>query len=175
MTVVESTVSSLFLLASDLLEAGVDALETTDAGPPAISYISPGVPTFDFLCDTLVVYGATLTEDSTSPLNPPPSTGWRHRRGRINLAGLTIVSARCGPTGEKQPALQAAELTAVAKKNLDDGWAIWNVVTQKIKNDDLFGGSCSDVHYDGGLSLTPQAGLYLWQMSFRIKLGGYTA
>jgi len=175
-TVAVSTVSTLFDLAGELLAAAEDALATTEAGPPAVSYISPGVPTFDFLCDTLVVYGATLTEDSTSPLNPPPSTGWRHRRGRINLAGLTVVSARCGITDAKSNAnVMAANLTAASKKSLEDGWAIWNVITQKIKNDDLFGGACTDVHYDGGLSLTPQAGLVLWQMTIRVEIGGYTA
>jgi hypothetical protein len=170
-TVAISTVSTLFDLAVDLLQAADDALATTEAGPPAKSYISPGIPTFDGLCDTLVVYGASLTEESTSPLNPPPSPGWRHRRGRINLAGLTVVSARCGSTS---PSPTAAALTADAKKSLEDGWAIWNVITQKIRNDDLFGGACSDVHYDGGLSLTPQAGLVLWQMTLRIEIGGYT-
>lgn len=171
MTVAVSTVTTLFDLAVDLLEACDEALATTEAGPPEKSYISPGVPTFDALCDTLVVYGATLTEETTSPLNPPPSTGWRHRRGRLNLAGLTVVSARCGST---KAAPLATDLTADAKKSLEDGWAIWNVLTQKIRNDDLFGGACSDVHFDGGLSLTPQAGLVLWQMALRIEIGGYS-
>ncbi len=176
MTVAVSTVSTLFDLAEEFLAAAEAALETTDAGAPAITYISPGIPTFDYLCDTLCVYGATLTEDSTSPLNPPPSTGWRHRRGRINLAGLTVVSARCGVTDASSSAsVMAANLTAASRKSLEDGWAIWNVVTQKIKNDDLFGGACTDVHYDGGLVLTPQAGLVLWQMTLRIEIGGYTA
>lgn len=172
MTVAVSTVSTLFDLAEEFLAAGLDALETTEAGPPALSYISPGIPTFDYLCDTLCVYGATLTEGSTSPLNPPESTGFRHKRGRINLAGLTIVSARCGITKDNP---SGAELTAAAKKSLEDGWAIWNVLTQRIKNDDLFGGACSDVHFDPGLSLTPQAGLVLWQMTIRVEIGGYAA
>ncbi len=172
MTVALSTVSTLFDLAVDLLAAGDEALATTEAGPPEKSYISPGIPTFDGLCDTLVVYGATLTEESTAPLNPAPSTGWRHRRGRINLAGLTIVSARCGSTKASPSPL---ELTADAKKSLEDGWAIWNIVTQKIADGSLFGGACADVHYDGGLSLTPQAGLVLWQMSLRVEIGGYPA
>lgn len=172
MTVAVSTVNSLFDLALDLLAAGDEALATTDAGAPARSYISPGIPTFDYLCDTLTVYIPSLSEESTSPLNPAPSTGWRHRRGRINLAGLTIISARCGPTGD---APTANQLTAAAKKSYDDGWAIWNVVTQKIKDGSLFGGGCSDVHYDGGISLTPQAGLVLWQMTLRVELGGYAA
>ena len=176
MTVAASTVSTLFDLAEELLTVCEDALATTEAGPPTVTYISPGVPTFDYLCDTLVVYGATLTEDSTSPLNPPPSTGWRHRRGRINLAGLTVVSARCGPTdASRNAADMATRLTAAAKKSLEDGWAIWNVVTQRIKDGSLFGGPCADVHYDGGLSLTPQAGLTLWQMTLRVEIGGYSA
>lgn len=170
MTVTVSTVSTLFDLAVDFLAACDTALGTTAAGAPSMTYISPGVPTFDYTCDTLAVYVPSLTEESTSPLNPSPSTGWRHRRGRINLAALTVVSARCGITNTAPTAIQ---LTAAAKKNYEDGWAIWNVVTQQIKAGTLFGGPCSDVHYDGGLSLTPQAGLVLWQMTVRVEIGGY--
>lgn len=172
MTVTASTVNTLFELATELLAAGDDALASTDAGAPATTYISPGVPTYDYTCDTLAVYVGGLTEEATSPLNPTPSTGWRHRRGRINLAGLTIVSARCGITTVEPT---AAQITAAAKANYDDGWALWNVITQKIRDDDLFGGSCADVHFDGGLSLTPQAGLVLWQMNLRVEIGGYLA
>jgi hypothetical protein len=171
-TVAVSTVSTLFDLAVDLLAAADEALATTEEGAPAMTYISPGVPTYDYTCDTLAVYVPSLTEESTSPLNPPPSSGWRHRRGRINLAGLTVVSARCGVVTTTPTALQ---ITAAAKKNYEDGWAIWNVVTQKIKDGTLFGGGCSDVHFDGGLSLTPQAGLVLWQMTLRVEIGGYPA
>lgn len=174
MTVVATNVNTLFEMAVELLSVCDDALATTDAGRPAKSYISPGVPTLDGLCDTLIVYGATLTEEATSPFNPAPSPGWRHRRGRINLAGLTVVSARCGSTAASPTALA---LTADAKKSIDDGWAIWNVVTQRLadRDDPLFDGQCTDIHFDPGLSLTPQAGLVLWQMSFRIEIGGYTA
>ena len=170
MTVTLSTVSTLFDMAVDLLAVCDDALTSTEAGAPAMTYVSPGVPTFDYACDTLAVYVPSLTEESTSPLNPAPSSGWRHRRGRVNLAGFTVVSARCGVTSANPTAQQ---LTAAAKKNYEDGWAIWNVITQRIKDGTLFGGSCADVHYDGGLSLTPQAGLVLWQMTLRAEIGGY--
>ena len=170
MTVTASTVSTLLDLAEDYLALCETALASTEAGPPVQAYITPGVPVFDALCDTLVVYGATLTEEATSPLNPPPSPGWRHRRGRINLAGLTAVSARCAPT-DADPT--PADLTAAAKKVLEDGWAIWNVLTQQLKAGTLFDGACTDIHYDGGLSLTSQAGLALWQMTIRVEIGGY--
>lgn len=173
MTVALSTVSTLFDLAVDLLEAGADALATTEAGPPAKAYISPGVPTFDALCDTLVVYGATLTEEATSPLNPPPSPGWRHRRGRINLAGLTAVSARCALPSGGEVVPSGPELTAASRVILEDGWAMWNTVTQKIKDGTLFDGKCSDVHFDGGISLMSEGGLVLWQMTVRVEIGGY--
>ena len=172
MTVTLSTVSTLFDLAVDFLAACDDALATTERGAPAMTYISPGTPVYDYTCDTLAVYVQSLTEESTAPLNPPTSTGWRHRRGRINLAAFTMVSARCGILGVSPTANQ---LTAAAKVNYEDGWAVWNVVTQKIKDGSLFDGPCTDVHFDNGLSLTPQAGLMIWQFTVRAEIGGYPA
>lgn len=180
-TVVQSTVSSMFDLANDLLTAVVEAMATTTAGAPATSFVSLGAPAFGEFCSVAAVQVLSLTEEGTTGA---PSTamqpGLRHFRGRVNLIGLVAYAMRCVTIsdGGGQPFKMPtdAELTADARQSYEDGWAVWNHVTRRINAGTLFpnSGPCYDTHFDLGRPYTPAGGLGGWEFTLRAELGGYT-
>lgn len=177
MTVVESTVASMYDLAVDLLDAVVAAMGTTIGGPPNRKFVSLGPPAWETSCAQAAVQVLGLTEEGTRDTSPAMQTGFRHARGRVNLVGLTAFAVRCIQASQDNsqnymPASDA-QLSVEARAAYEDGWAIWNHVTQLIKHDLLFSGPCGDVHFDGGVPLPPAGGLGGWQMTFRVELGGY--
>lgn len=172
-TVVISTVSSMYDLADEFLAAVVAAMTTTDTGAPDRSFVSLGEPVFDTLCAQAIVHIPGLSEGATGPGAPPEGLGLRHSRGRVNLVAMTAWAIRCVTIQDGQIPVTDAEFNADAKASYEDGWAIWNYVTRAINNDDLFAGPCGDVHFDGGVAVTPSGGLGGWRFMLRVELNGY--
>lgn len=179
MSVQVATVTSLYDLAVDLLDAVVSAMATTEAGAPTISYISLGEPAFGpESCDEAIVQINGLTEGQTSPSgNPAEISGQRFRYGSLNEATLTAYAMRCLFVSQQNQVpyagLTVADLSAASKQAYEDGWAIWNWVKRSVREGNLFGGNCSIVHFVGGTSYTPEAGLGGWRFVCRVALDGY--
>lgn len=167
----------MYDLAADFLTAVAEAMATTEAGGPARQFVSLGAPLWETGCAQASVQVLTLTEESTRDLSPAMQTGLRHARGRVNLVGFVAYAVRCVTVSEGnqnvyQPQSDAT-LSAEAKAAYEDGWAIWNYVTEAIRQDVLFGGPCGDVHFDLGVPFNPQGGLAGWQFTIRAELNGY--
>ena len=178
-TIVESSVSSMFDLAEDLLTAVAEAMATTAAGAPVQSYVSLGAPAWETLCSKAVVQVLSLTEEQTRDTSPAMQPDLRHFRGRVNLIGMVAYAMRCvkvSGSGQGYTPVNPAVLTAEAKASYEDGWAVWNHVTRQINDGTLFpnGGPCYDAHFDAGVPYTPAGGLGGWQFTLRAELGGYT-
>lgn len=177
MTVTVSTVSSMADLAAELLEAVVAAMTETAAGAPDRSFVSLGAPAWETGCAQACVQVLTLTEEGTRDLSPAMQPGLRHARGRVNLVGMVAYAVRCITVSEDNQQVYEppsdATLTEEAKAAYEDGWAIWNYVTEAIRLNLLFDGPCGDVHFDLGTPVTPQGGLGGWQFTCRAELGGY--
>ena len=180
MTVVPSTVSSMWDLAVDLTNAVALAMATTPAGGPLETYQTLGAPAFLDGCAQACVEIPLLSEGVTNPLAPPESTGMRHQRGRLNLVSMVAYAIRCievtDGNNQMLPPFQgpsAATMTAAAKAAYEDGWAIWNWVNHAIRNGMLFNGPCAVVHFDGGIPYAPEAGLGGWRFAVKVELDGY--
>lgn len=177
MSVVVSDVNSMYEIAVDLRDAVVAAMGTTDAGAPDRAFVSPGPPAFETQCSQAAVQVLSLTEEQTRDLSPAMQPGRRHHRGRVNLVGMVAYTIRCAEVSEGnqdvyQP-LSDATLDAQAQAVYQDGWAVWNHINRAIETHDLFGGICSDVHFDGGTPYGPEGGLIGWRFALRAELGGY--
>lgn len=175
-----ATVSSMYDLAVELRNAVAAAMATTTAGAPDEAYETLGEPAWLDGCSQAVVQIPLLTEEVTTPTSPPPVTGMRHERGRVNLISLLAYAMRCAPVtdGNNQflPPFQApsaATLSAIAKAGYEDGWAVWNYVNRAVRHGTLFSGPCEIVHFDGGTPYTPEAGLGGWRFALRVELNGY--
>ena len=178
--VIPSTVTSLYDLAAELLAAIVAAMATTSAGEPPMAYVALGEPAFGpESCDQAIVTVNGLTEAQTSPTTPAEITGQRFRYGRLNEATMTAYAIRCLFVSQQNQVpytgLTIAELDNASRQAYEDGWAIWNYVNYAIRNGLLFNGNCSIVHFAGGTSYTPEAGLGGWRFACRVQLDGYDA
>lgn len=177
MTVVASTVASMYDLADSYLQAIVAAMTTTDAGAPDRAFIAPDVPVFETYCSQAAVYVPSLTEETTGPLSPSGQVGQRFHRGRVNLIGMVGYAVRCADISEGnqqvyQPPFDAT-LNAQAKAVYEDGWAIWNYITALLRADLLFRGPCGITHFDQGKPITTAGGKIGWQFAIRVELDGY--
>lgn len=179
MTVVPSTVTSMYDLAVDLLDAVEAAMATTAEGAPVTSYVSLGEPAWGpEACSQAVVQVLALGEGQTSPVSPAEITGIRHPPGHhVNEVSLVAYAVRClfvseGNVSPYQP-LTVNSLSAAAKQAYEDGWAIWNYINRAIKSQSLFGGQCQIVHFVGGQPINPEAGLGGWRFGLRVELDGY--
>ena len=172
-----STAASLGLIASELLTVATDALADTVGGPVALSFLSPGLPSLDTMCDQVIVWSPALGEEQTSPLSPTPATGMRRRNGWLNLATLSILTARCvnvgdvGAGGYQTPTVTALDSDAL--KVMEDGWALWNAVNTAFVQDGLFDGTCKELRILSTTALDPRGGLAGWTMVVQVELAGY--
>ena len=177
MSVMPSTVSSMYDLAVDLRYAVAAAMATTPAGGPEREFISLGEPPWDTGCAQAVVQIPTLSEGSTNPTSPAEETGRRVGRGRVNLVGLVAWAVRCIEASEGNSQVWSPpsddQLSREARAAYEDGWAIWNWITRANLAGELFGGPCSIVHFDGGAPAQPAGGLGGWRFALRVELGGY--
>ena len=167
-----SDITTLTDLADLLLAVSLASIATTTAGTPPgyVSYVSPAAPAFD-CCPALMVNVASLSEESTSPLSPPASTGMRDRYGRVILAQLVVTALRCAPMPQQDGSVLAADIDAVAVEVQEDAWALWNGITCAVKNE-VFLDLCSIMHLDRSVSISEQGGCVGWQMVIRAEIGG---
>lgn len=165
-------------LAGAYLQAVVAAMTSTPAGAPDRAYVYPDqAPEFYTECSQAVVSIPALIEEQTSPLSPAPVTGQRFRYGRLNLVTMTGYAIRCVDVSEGnlepfQP-LSDATLNAQSRAMYEDGWALWQTVTELLRTGLLFGGLCSIVHFDLGRPVRPLGGLAGWSLTLRAELAGY--
>lgn len=166
-----STVDTLGEYGHELLDACVAALDTTAAGVPDYTCLSPGLPAFD--CpEGLWVWVGGIGEENTQPGSPAPITGRRTQFGQIILATLLVSVTRCMP-GE-QPIPTADEISAVYRKVNQDVWAIWNHIFHLISTGGIFDGKCSINHFDVGAPLAISGGSAGWTFQVRPQINGYT-
>lgn len=169
MSVVPSTVGSVFESAGALLLVCEDALSETVGGLPERSYISPAEPSFD-CCPMLSVYVPALTEDSTGVGPGGVAGGHRTMRGSIILVTYLVHAIRCAPaSGNGLPVL--AEIERVAEEVQQDGWSLWNRLRSAIKCGEIFD-TCAEVYFDGGASIPEQGGCVGWTFQIRASLPG---
>lgn len=169
MTVVPSTVSSLWEQAGELLLVMEDALADTIGGTPDRSYVAPAEPAFD-CCPFLTVHVPSISEASTT--DPGIVGGHRSTTGSIILVEYVVTAVRCAPepgSGSTLPSLTAIE--ASAREVEEDGWALWNRLRSAIRCGEIFA-ECSEVYFDGGLSIPEQGGCVGWQFRVRAALPG---
>jgi hypothetical protein len=170
MTVAVSTVDSTYLLSQSFLGVCETALGTTVGGVPDLSYVYPSEPPID-CCPALIVFMAALTEETTSPISPPASTGHRASYGRLNLVTLTAWALRCSPRVNENGTIDVSEIERVAQEVQQDGWAMWNGIYKAI-NDGSFLDICSDAHFDRAVPIKDQGNCVGWSMTIRAELGG---
>ncbi len=172
-----STSATLGEVAQELLDASEQIVAGTIGGPVALAYLSPGLPSLDYMCDQIAVWCAGLTEEQTSPLSPVPQVGQRRRLGWTNLIVLSVLVARCvnvgGTTQKGYTPPKIPALVSDSNKVMEDGWALWNGVSTAIIDDGLFGGVCQDIRFTSMIPLTPQGGLAGWTLTITAELAGY--
>lgn len=171
----------LFVLCEELLDAATDALNTIPLADPLLlgapdrRFVNPGLPAFD-CCDQLTVHTDRVADAAT--LAPALSPGKRHTLGKKNVVSLIITSTRCIPTGVDGPAgtfqlPEPAELSASAEQINADGWALWNHIYNLLAAGDLLS-RCSNVVFDGLVSVPPQGGCGGWTLTISAQYDGYT-
>ena len=170
MTISVSTVNSTYELSLAYQQVCETALATTVGGVPDLSYIYPVEPVMD-CCDALIVFMAALTEETTSPISPPASTGHRASYGRLNLVTLTAWILRCAPPVNENGSIELTEIERVAQEVQQDGWAMWNGIYKAI-NDSTFLDICTAVHFDRSAPIKEQGGCLGWSATIRAELGG---
>lgn len=170
MSVVPSTVSSVWEMSSELLLIAEDAVATTIGGAIDRSYVAPSEPAFD-CCPFLAVTVPTISEGFTASGPGGLSGGHRGVAGAVNLIGFAILAVRCGPRMDGQNLPTVAEIERAAREVQEDGWALWNAVREAIR-DDRFEGLCREVFFDGGSAITEQGGCVGWTFSLRASLDG---
>ena len=94
MSVIPSTVDSVYELASALLLVAEDALAETIGGTPDRSFVAPAEPPWD-CCPFLAVFVPTITEGATAAGTGGLAIGHRATSGAVNLIGFNILAIRC--------------------------------------------------------------------------------
>jgi len=167
---VPSDLSTPTTYARQLLELCEDALALTAAGAPTLSYLSTAVPAFD--CNQLTVEIISLGDApfaSTSTF----ATGGKITAA-INLIGFRVVVVRCVASIDESGAPPTvAEIEADADKMHQDVFAIWTRVRTAQHDEELFGGACSHLIYDGAIALETEGGMAAWQIDFRAEIEGF--
>lgn len=164
--------TDLHELASDLLAAAVEALDTVPTYAPALggapgrSFVAPGPPALD-CCDQLTVYVGPISEGSTAPGTPKASLNW------INRVQLVLTIARCVPVQDASgnPPSTAAQEESAEQINADK-WAIWNHLHNLIADGELFD-RCCDVIWGNLNPLIPSGGCGGSVLAITVCFDGY--
>lgn len=167
-----STIDSLGQLLQDLLNVAATALAPTTRGTPEIQYLSPGLPPMDFGCDSLIAFAGGIAEETTTPIAPLPATGHRFARARVNLPTIAVIVSRCWTVEPPVTEDQIPLLTTDGLQHCQDGWALWNGITQALRDGDLLGGRCDLAHFQPLQPRDPAGGLFGWTFSLRVNLDG---
>lgn len=171
------TVDGIAQTAQALLDAAFEAVSDTVGGEPSVSYLSPGLPALDRGCDTLAVWSSLIADEQTQPLTPLPQLGQRRRIAWLNIVTYNVQIARCIRVGRETqggysvPTVE--QMTTDAEKVMQDGWALWNGISQAVRDDALFGGPCQDVKFPTMAAMTPQGAMAGWVLTVQAELAGY--
>lgn len=171
-----NSVTTLYDFAEELLAESVLALTTTTAGSPTRAYVAASLPALD-CCPQLTVHVQGLALEGTSPVSPGPVVGFRTQLGQVNLATLLVTIVRCSPQptgGDLTPPDAAANATFAATV-LEDLWALWNWITNIIRDGTLFEGKCMGVYLDGATPIDDQGGCGGWTFTIRTSIQGYAS
>lgn len=170
MSVLPSTVGSLFDAAARLLLTSEDALATTTGGTPDRTFVAPSDPPFD-CCPFLAVVVNGLAEDTTAVGPGGVAAGHRATTGSIILASYTVLAVRCAPPWDGQTPPTPAQIEASAEQVLQDGWALWNELRRAIRCGEIWG-VCEEVYLDAGISIPEQGGCVGWRFNVRARIQG---
>lgn len=169
-------VTTLYDFAVELLDEASAALATTSAGTPERAYVALAQPALD-CCPQLTVHVQQLTLENTAPTSPSPVIGSRTPRdGQVNLAGFVVTIVRCTPqpSGASLTPPAPSALQAVSLECLEDLWALWNWLTNKIRtNPGLWEGRCMGTYLDTAIPLNEEGGCAGWQLPVRTSIQGY--
>lgn len=158
-------------LAQEFLDACVEALDSIPdsapdlGGAPGRSYIAPALPAFD-CCPQLTVHVSGVTP---SPTSPGTATGTSASSALVSVAGLVATIVRCVEAGESIP---TETMTAEAAQINADGWALWNGILWKIREEGLFS-QCGEVFWDGLRPVQAQGMCAGWVLNLRVLIDGY--
>jgi len=169
-SVVPSTVSSLFESAGELLLVAEDALAETTGGVPDRSFVAPAEPALD-CCPQLTVHVPALSEATTGVGPGGVADGHRTMRGSIILATYVVLIVRCAPAWNGQEPPTPVLIEEVAQQVQEDGWALWNRLRAAIRCGEIFG-ECAEVYFDGGSAFPEQGGCVGWTFTIRASLPG---
>lgn len=169
--------SDLFAVAEQWLTLCELATASTPDGTPALSFVSPGPPSWDCI-PMLSVHCVGPVLADTAPLQPPLAPGHRAQtqQGRT-LVGYVCTILRCAPqiTGPGNRLPSGSEMTAVAAQVHADLWAIWQYTRQAKSDDDgWFGNQWQELFQDPAVAVNQQGGACGWQIQIRVQLDGYS-
>lgn len=165
-----STPTTLYDFAAQLLVACEEALATTAAGVPEISYVTVDSPALD--CpEQLTVHTSTLQIDAQGP---PMSTGQRIKMDYRILDTIIATVVRCTPQSLNGNPPTPAELDALAQVVNEDLWVIWNHVTKRIRDNTLFEGACQYNDFDVARAQRESGASAGWVFTVRVAIDGFT-
>jgi len=169
-----STVNTPFEYAQQLLAVCEDALATTIGGIPARSYIAHATPAFD-CTEQLTVHIGGLSSDPTTPLSPAPVTGRRFKDGTRHMLQLVATIIRCTPqpSGLNSGPPSEAALELLARTCSQDLWSIWCLVLRRMRDNELFAGSCGVLNYQGGSPSVESGAAAGWFFTVTTGIPGY--
>lgn len=169
----------LHALAVAILGVAAESLDTIPSfephleGAPDRQLVSPGLPVDD-CCPQLAVHVESAQDADTSPSGLP--AGKRDIIGKINHVTIIVRATRCVPSGVDSkgnystPSVE--ELEAAAEQINADGWALWNHI-YNLKADGELLSLCSELFFDGLVSIPPQGACGGWTLTLRARLDGY--
>lgn len=173
----------LQLLAEELLAVCVEALDSIPGsvvglgGAPLRSFVSPGVPVFDWVqpafdgvgcCDQVTVHVEAITDAPTSP----GGLAAGQKKVKINHVTLVATVTRCVPVSLDGLPPAVADLEEAAAQINADGWAIWNHVFNLILAGEFLT-LCTERFFDGMRAIRPSGGCGGFVFTFRAGLDGY--
>lgn len=164
-------VAALDTIAGAILDAAVAglAVATTGRAAPGTSYVSHGPPTGEHCCDDgyLTVHLDRLETapslDGDFPQVPCALLPYAH---------YIITLGRCVPQlGDSMTttSVPAADLDAAAADLLEDLWALWTELADRIKAGTLVDGTaCRDVRLGEALPLEESGACAGWVIALRV-------
>lgn len=168
--------TDLQALQLELLTKANAALASDGSGAIDRALVSVGPPAWD-CCPQLSVHLQTADKDLWSPNQAPGDRFHRLRGGSVNLVVMIVTAIRCvpGPSVNGQPPTAAA-LTASAAEVHKDGWALWNVLQQEMRQGTLFAGyPCRELAISPLLPVAPQGNCAGMALVVTTALGGYSS
>ena len=169
-----STLQTPTVYAQELLDLAATAVASAVGGPISRRYLSPGRPAAD--CEQLTV---TLISIGDAPMAALSSigAGYRHITGALNLLGFLVTVFRdCVPVIEDTRYVPSAEdINAAGVEAQEDVWAIWTAVRKAQVAEELFGGACDHLFFDGALALETEGSFAGWEIEFRAEIAGIAA